>query len=414
MAEPQGRQLIPARDFVGKNLVPVSRSNSFSLTSLERRSAGVPRLALGSQEGIPAAILHKAVAQKVSGHLTICDPSDASISWRVFLSDGNVHFADSNMGCQERYSYLLSRYLPTLQTGPLLTHLKTSYSTLLDLCLSQGLPLKNLQWFLAAATQEALTQIVTLPKTPLRYASHFDLDPILLSDSYWSLMDTISDRTIQWSALRPDICSPFQRLHLQDRKQLLRYAGPIAEQCPNIESLGCLLEQDLCLYELATQLHLDIDCLAALLHPFIKCGAVRTASYRSHRQRPVVACVNNSKMIQTFAKRVLESSGYKVLSLMHPDEVLPTLLKHRPALTLVDVDLPQMDGYRLCRLLRQSSTLRHLPIVMMTAGGLRNTLRLHLSGATAAITKPFRPQELISLVHRLAPGGSQGWPAEAA
>jgi twitching motility two-component system response regulator PilG len=68
----------------------------------------------------------------------------------------------------------------------------------------------------------------------------------------------------------------------------------------------------------------------------------------------------------------------------------------------MDITMPEVDGYELCKMLRQSRHMRSVPIVMFTGrDGLIDRMRAQLVGANDYITKPVNADKLISKVQRL-------------
>ena len=77
------------------------------------------------------------------------------------------------------------------------------------------------------------------------------------------------------------------------------------------------------------------------------------------------------------------------------------MLKSNPSLILLDVEMPRMDGYDLCRMLRKHPQLRTTPIIMVTGRtGLFNRAKAKVVGATDYLTKPFDAAELSEKVFR--------------
>jgi twitching motility two-component system response regulator PilG len=67
----------------------------------------------------------------------------------------------------------------------------------------------------------------------------------------------------------------------------------------------------------------------------------------------------------------------------------------------MDINMPDIDGYELCRMLRQSRQLKDVPIVMLTGrDGLIDRLRAQLVGANSYLTKPFAPEQLMQAVQK--------------
>ena len=92
----------------------------------------------------------------------------------------------------------------------------------------------------------------------------------------------------------------------------------------------------------------------------------------------------------------LRRAGYAVSWLTRGDEVLPNVRKNPPALILLDIMLPGMDGMEVCRELRKTS---NVPIIMITArvDEIDRLLGLEL-GADDYVCKPFSPREVVARV----------------
>jgi two-component system, OmpR family, response regulator BaeR len=92
----------------------------------------------------------------------------------------------------------------------------------------------------------------------------------------------------------------------------------------------------------------------------------------------------------------LERAGYGVSCLRRGDEVIPQVKKNPPALILLDIMLPGMDGMEVCRELRKFSSI---PVIMITArvDEIDRLLGLEL-GADDYVCKPFSPREVVARV----------------
>ncbi|MEN9245660.1 MAG: response regulator, partial [Thermostichales cyanobacterium SRBZ-1_bins_19] len=103
-------------------------------------------------------------------------------------------------------------------------------------------------------------------------------------------------------------------------------------------------------------------------------------------------------------KGILEVAGFAVLGITEPGQALTALVRQKPALILMDVNMPEIDGYELCRMLRQSKQLKEIPIVMLTGrDGLLDRLRAQILGVTDYVTKPFQPEQLLTAVQKAVP-----------
>jgi DNA-binding response OmpR family regulator len=99
-------------------------------------------------------------------------------------------------------------------------------------------------------------------------------------------------------------------------------------------------------------------------------------------------------------EEVLKSEGFDVASCNRGDHALDCVAKHKPALVLLDVMLPGLSGYDICKQLRSKKIT--LPILMLTAKGqeIDKVVGLDL-GADDYVTKPFGVRELLARIHAL-------------
>jgi two-component system response regulator ResD len=95
----------------------------------------------------------------------------------------------------------------------------------------------------------------------------------------------------------------------------------------------------------------------------------------------------------------LEKEGFAVLVATDGDEALDLATRHRPDLVVLDIMLPKLDGWAVCRRLREDPDTRTIPIVMLTSRGeeMDRVLGLEL-GADDYVTKPFSPRELVARI----------------
>lgn len=103
--------------------------------------------------------------------------------------------------------------------------------------------------------------------------------------------------------------------------------------------------------------------------------------------------------IVRFVQVNLKAEGYGVLTASNGEEALGLVIEHRPDLVLLDVMMPKIDGYEVCRRLRGDSRTSHISIIMLTAKALSADKVVGLTaGADDYIIKPFDPMELVARV----------------
>ena len=106
---------------------------------------------------------------------------------------------------------------------------------------------------------------------------------------------------------------------------------------------------------------------------------------------------------------MLSKEGYDVASVNSGGETLPTALAYNPNLILLDLMMPNVDGFEVCRDLRAESQFAHIPIVFFTSvSDVEKKVDAFGSGANDYIVKPIHPQELKLRIKALIGNGGNG------
>ena len=94
---------------------------------------------------------------------------------------------------------------------------------------------------------------------------------------------------------------------------------------------------------------------------------------------------------------LLERRGYEVHVAPNGDAALKLVEAHNPDLVLLDVMMPMLSGYEVCRRLREQASWNHIKIIMLSAKGRDAEVNRGLSmGADLYVTKPFSTRELMA------------------
>lgn len=111
---------------------------------------------------------------------------------------------------------------------------------------------------------------------------------------------------------------------------------------------------------------------------------------------PCIMIVDDSQTVRGMVRRTLERLGYQILEAQDGFEALAHLANRRPDLILLDITMPRMDGYKVCRLIKENESTRHIPVVMLSGkDGFFDKVKGKLAGAADYITKPFEQSELF-------------------
>ena len=97
----------------------------------------------------------------------------------------------------------------------------------------------------------------------------------------------------------------------------------------------------------------------------------------------------------------LATQGYKVLTAQSGEQALKMMpAGNKPDLVLIDIMMPQMDGYEVCKTLRETHSMSALPVIMLTARNqIQDMIKGFDTGANDYLTKPFSREELLARVH---------------
>lgn len=118
-------------------------------------------------------------------------------------------------------------------------------------------------------------------------------------------------------------------------------------------------------------------------------------------KKRILIVEDEAEMLKALQLR-LESNGYEVLAAQDGMSGLHQARKEKPDLILLDVMLPKMDGFRICRMLKFDQDYRHIPIIMLTAKVQAADMEQGLAmGADAYMTKPYKAEELVAKIQDL-------------
>lgn len=115
---------------------------------------------------------------------------------------------------------------------------------------------------------------------------------------------------------------------------------------------------------------------------------------------PVIAALDDEADILELLKVNLQKAGYRFEGFQEADDLIRYLTREKPALILLDLMLPDMDGLEVCRQIRRTENLAGIPVIMLTAKGDESDKIVGLElGADDYVTKPFSVKELVARIH---------------
>lgn len=120
------------------------------------------------------------------------------------------------------------------------------------------------------------------------------------------------------------------------------------------------------------------------------------------RVHPLILSVDDEQDVTDLVQFHLTRAGYEVVSAATGRDALASIAGRRPDLILLDLMLPDIDGFGICEILRRSPQTASIPIVILTAWATNDARNVGLElGALDYLTKPFSPRELTLRVQKL-------------
>ncbi|MBD2384400.1 response regulator [Cylindrospermum sp. FACHB-282] len=125
---------------------------------------------------------------------------------------------------------------------------------------------------------------------------------------------------------------------------------------------------------------------------------VTTATVTAKKTYKIVS-VDDSPTILKEISRLLEDEKFSVVTINEPLKAVMSIIRHKPDLILLDLNMAGIDGYELCRIIRNNSMFKATPIIFVTGNkGIIDKVKARFVGASGYLTKPFTRAELLKMV----------------
>ena len=119
-----------------------------------------------------------------------------------------------------------------------------------------------------------------------------------------------------------------------------------------------------------------------------------------------VVLIDDDQDLRTLIKATLEfTAGWQVVTAANGAEGIEAVREQQPDVVVVDLMMPEMDGYEVCRHLKQDPTTAAIPLVLLTARRELDDEQISAAGAAGVVFKPFESDELASRIRQLRKGG---------
>lgn len=118
-------------------------------------------------------------------------------------------------------------------------------------------------------------------------------------------------------------------------------------------------------------------------------------------ETPLILHIDDEKEVRDIVAETLQPAGMKVVGVERLVDGIQQALSRRPDLILLDLHMPEGDGFECCAVLRALPQLENVPVVMLT--GMRDAAHKEKAarfGAMEVLNKPFEPKQLVAAIRR--------------
>ena len=381
----------------------------------------------------PVEILTNLANSQASGVLQV---SNSRAQWNVYLEQGQIKCAANSV---QQLMVVLDYHLRCLGLQNAAAAAKSipassaEYQNPEDNWLTGGRIIPSINWLVwrqhlnpqeaqqifASLSKEAIETFLWLKEGDRQWFKNSSLPQHALAArvtfenlELLPIIQGAQQRIHEWQKFSAAIRSPYQCPYLANPQSLTKSSPPV------LLKIAKFLK-GLSFRQLALILNQDELRIAQLLHPHINSGdltireppepfallphipsnAVAIATEAKGKQK--IACIDDSPTILDEMQRFLGNDAYEITTIDDPLKAAPILLRIKPDLILMDISMPNINGYKLCSFFRGSASLQKVPIIMVSGRtGFIDKTRAKMVGATDYLTKPFSQTELLTVVNR--------------
>ncbi|MEB3336177.1 MAG: response regulator [Leptolyngbyaceae bacterium] len=351
----------------------------------------------------------------------------AERSWFIFFLNGQIIYAAESNGGLSRLRDHLRRYqvevaIDTVKGAEIASINAPEYGYLWALLENHILTPAQGRSIIQGMVQETLFDLLNLRQGLFIFEGGSALTPQLTTLEIGSLVAKIIKQVQEWKQFYPHIQSPDQCPAIADLEHL-------QQTLPTdiFTQLARWMDGKTSIRQIARYRNRDILVVARALYPYIQQGSVqllyatpdetnlgtgekpnRTSDLQQEQKAkaPRIMCIDDGVTIRKAVESILSHHGYEATAIENPLQAMSLVFQFHPDLILCDIAMPDLDGYEICAMLRQSSAFRQTPIVMLTGkDGFIDRVKARMAGATDYLTKPFGASELLMLVEKyIGPG----------
>ncbi len=384
----------------------------------------------------PVKILEKLAQSGANGFLMA---THGNINWFLYFVDGKIFYANHSLEPFERVELHLRRLskIHNLDIDQQLyldlrNHFAEAklesfypscdYQAIGSLVKNNKLNEQHAVALIRSITKETLRTFLLLPGISSRFIEKEKPETVLWSSNFLLQAKECQQENEAWKALGPAITSSYQRPHLIN-------GG--ASLSPDVRDRLNKILVGFDFHQLSLVINQDSLEIAKSLHKLISSGVVGlwepreplnllpptytlSATEINAAEPPKtiakdttpgkvykIVCIDDSPTVLREINRFLDGDVFQIFPIVDSATALMKIMRVNPDVILMDVGMPNIDGYKLCSMLRRNSMFKKVPIIMVTGNtGLIDRAKAKMSGANDYMTKPFTQAGLIEMVFK--------------
>lgn len=386
-----------------------------------------------------------------------------SVTWFVYIDQGKLLYITHSIEPVDRldcHLRSLSRRIPEINQGvraqvrlslelqlDLGTYPRQDYQGIDLLTQDSTLSAEAAQSLILSMSQEALEPLLMVQESSYTFVPTEQILAIAQPLDFALMLRECTQRIQAWQNLAPHVFSPYQRPYLFSQSRSPKLTPERQQRLGKLlkgfsfRQLAIMLDQDE--LKLARSLYPLILEKAVLLRepqspysdlpsfslPYTDSKIIEPIRIAPVSEAPVseaavaplssagsldampqlsaptetyrVACIDDSPAMLQTIEQFLGNENLSLTLIQDSLKALVELMRIKPNLILLDVGMPKVDGYELCRLLRKHPMFKKTPIIMVTGNtGLIDRARAKIAGTTDYMTKPFTQDQLLKMVFR--------------